>query len=171
MSGGHNSFGLTVSNVRVNMPDAAPADPRRRADREGAPGAGRRAEDRERRVLHGWRHARERRRRVPRPDHCVRRPLNEARSLAVIREIKRAIPEQADPEVVSSHHHWDHLGGLRAYVAKENVTIVLQKNNLPTRRGALDSAVDAAAGSAGAVPAGRGLGGLHLRERSARSSC
>ena len=32
---------------------------------------------------------------------------------------------------MSSHHHWDHLGGLRAYVAKENVTIVLQKNNLP----------------------------------------
>ena len=33
--------------------------------------------------------------------------------------------------MVSSHHHWDHLGGLRAYVAKENVTIVVQQNNLP----------------------------------------
>ena len=58
-------------------------------------------------------------------------PLDEARSLAVIREIKRAIPNKPIRYVVSSHHHWDHLGGLRAYVAKENVTIVLQKNNLP----------------------------------------
>jgi glyoxylase-like metal-dependent hydrolase (beta-lactamase superfamily II) len=58
-------------------------------------------------------------------------PLNEARSLAVIREVKRAIPNKPIKYVVSSHHHWDHLGGLRAYVASENVTVVMQQNNLP----------------------------------------
>jgi glyoxylase-like metal-dependent hydrolase (beta-lactamase superfamily II) len=58
-------------------------------------------------------------------------PLNEARSLAVIAEIKKAIPNKPIRYVVSSHHHWDHLGGLRAYVAKENVTVILQQNNLP----------------------------------------
>ena len=30
---------------------------------------------------------------------------------------------------MSTHHHWDHLGGVRAYVAQEGVTIVLQENN------------------------------------------
>jgi glyoxylase-like metal-dependent hydrolase (beta-lactamase superfamily II) len=30
---------------------------------------------------------------------------------------------------VSTHHHWDHLGGVRAYVAQEGVTIILQESN------------------------------------------
>ena len=30
---------------------------------------------------------------------------------------------------MSTHHHWDHLGGVRAYVAQEGVTIVLQQAN------------------------------------------
>ena len=65
-------------------------------------------------------------------DHItvVEAPLNEARSLAVIREVKRLIPNKAIRYLVSTHHHWDHLGGVRAYVAKENLTIVVQQNNL-----------------------------------------
>ena len=66
-------------------------------------------------------------------DHItvVEAPLDEARSLAVIREVKRLIPNKPIKYLVSTHHHWDHLGGLRTYVAKENVTVVLQQNNLP----------------------------------------
>jgi len=30
---------------------------------------------------------------------------------------------------VSTHHHWDHLGGVRAYVQQEGVTIILQESN------------------------------------------
>ena len=43
-------------------------------------------------------------------------PLNEARSLAVIEEIVRLIPGKPIRWVVNSHQHFDHAGGLRAYM-------------------------------------------------------
>ncbi len=43
-------------------------------------------------------------------------PLNEARSLAVIEEIVRLIPDKPIRWVINSHQHFDHAGGLRAYV-------------------------------------------------------
>jgi len=42
-------------------------------------------------------------------------PLSEARSLAVIEEIARRIPNKPIRFVVNSHQHFDHTGGLRAY--------------------------------------------------------
>jgi glyoxylase-like metal-dependent hydrolase (beta-lactamase superfamily II) len=42
-------------------------------------------------------------------------PLSEARSLAVIEEIVRRIPNKPIRFVVNSHQHFDHTGGLRAY--------------------------------------------------------
>jgi glyoxylase-like metal-dependent hydrolase (beta-lactamase superfamily II) len=42
-------------------------------------------------------------------------PLSEARSLAVIEEIVRRIPDKPIRFVVNSHQHFDHTGGLRAY--------------------------------------------------------
>jgi glyoxylase-like metal-dependent hydrolase (beta-lactamase superfamily II) len=42
-------------------------------------------------------------------------PLSEARSLAVIDEIVRRIPDKPIRFVVNSHQHFDHTGGLRAY--------------------------------------------------------
>jgi glyoxylase-like metal-dependent hydrolase (beta-lactamase superfamily II) len=59
----------------------------------------------------------------------IEAPLNEDRSLAVIAEVKRLIPNKPIRYLVSTHHHWDHLGGVRAYVAQEGVTIVLQEAN------------------------------------------
>ena len=131
VSGGHNSFGLTVTNVRANVPDAAPAIPDAVRTAKAPPvqvdvqkiGNG---------IFYmgGGTHASvavEFRDQITVFDA----PLNEARSLAVIAEIKKAIPNKPIRYVVSSHHHWDHLGGLRAYVAKENVTVILQQNNLP----------------------------------------
>ena len=51
-------------------------------------------------------------------DHVtvIEAPLNEARSLAVIGEVYRLIPDKPIKFIVTTHHHWDHLGGLRAYV-------------------------------------------------------
>ena len=43
-------------------------------------------------------------------------PLNEARSLAVIEEIVRLIPDKPIRWVINSHQHFDHAGGLRAYM-------------------------------------------------------
>ena len=143
VSGGHNSFGLTVRNVRVNMPDAAPAVPDAVRTANVPPVQVESQKIGERRVLHGRRNARQRRRRVPRSHHCVRRAAQRGALARRDREVKKTIPNKPIRYVVSSHHHWDHLGGLRAYVAQENVTIVLQQNNLPTTRRSLGSAVDA----------------------------
>jgi glyoxylase-like metal-dependent hydrolase (beta-lactamase superfamily II) len=58
----------------------------------------------------------------------VEAPLNEQRSLAVIDEVKKLIPGKPIRYVVSTHHHFDHSGGLRAYVA-EGSTIVTSDIN------------------------------------------
>jgi glyoxylase-like metal-dependent hydrolase (beta-lactamase superfamily II) len=43
-------------------------------------------------------------------------PLNEDRSLAVIDEIVRLAPDKPIRWVINSHQHFDHVGGLRAYM-------------------------------------------------------
>lgn len=58
----------------------------------------------------------------------VEAPLNEQRSLAVIEEAKKLIPNKPIRYVVNTHHHFDHSGGLRTYV-NEGATIVTQDIN------------------------------------------
>ena len=43
-------------------------------------------------------------------------PLNEARSLAVIEEVVKLAPGKPIRWLISSHPHFDHIGGLRAYL-------------------------------------------------------
>jgi glyoxylase-like metal-dependent hydrolase (beta-lactamase superfamily II) len=50
-------------------------------------------------------------------------PLNDARSNAVIAETHKLIPNKPIRYLVNTHHHFDHLGGIRAYVA-EGATVV-----------------------------------------------
>jgi glyoxylase-like metal-dependent hydrolase (beta-lactamase superfamily II) len=59
----------------------------------------------------------------------IEAPLNEERSLAVIAEVKKLISNKPIRYLVSTHHHWDHLGGVRGYVHQEGVTIILQESN------------------------------------------
>lgn len=63
-------------------------------------------------------------------DHVavVEAPLNEQRSLAVIAEVKKAIPNKPIRYVINSHHHFDHAGGLRTYV-DEGATVITQEGN------------------------------------------
>ena len=58
----------------------------------------------------------------------VEAPLNEARSLAVIAEVRRLIPNKPIRYVVNTHHHFDHSGGLRAYVAQSATVVTHQAN-------------------------------------------
>jgi glyoxylase-like metal-dependent hydrolase (beta-lactamase superfamily II) len=53
----------------------------------------------------------------------IEAPLNEQRSLAVISEVKKLIPNKPIRYLVNTHHHFDHSGGLRTYV-DEGATIV-----------------------------------------------
>jgi glyoxylase-like metal-dependent hydrolase (beta-lactamase superfamily II) len=55
-------------------------------------------------------------------------PQNEERSLAVIAELRRTIPNKPIRYMVNTHHHWDHLGGARTYVA-EGATVVTHESN------------------------------------------
>lgn len=58
----------------------------------------------------------------------VEAPQNEARSLAVIAEARRLIPGKPIRYVVNTHHHFDHSGGLRTYVALGATLVTHQAN-------------------------------------------
>lgn len=58
----------------------------------------------------------------------VEAPQNEERSLAVIAEVQRLVPDKPIRYVVNTHHHFDHAGGLRTYMAM-GTTVVTQESN------------------------------------------
>lgn len=57
-------------------------------------------------------------------------PLNDDRAVAVIDAVKKTIPNKPIRYVVNTHHHFDHLGGVRACVA-EGATILTAAENKP----------------------------------------
>lgn len=63
-------------------------------------------------------------------DHMVviEAPLNEERSLAVIEAVTSLVPDKPIRFIVNTHHHWDHLGGLRSYV-HEGATVIMHDGN------------------------------------------
>ena len=129
VSGGHNSFGLTVGNVQLNVANSVPAVPDAVKTATVPP-----VRVESTKVADGFWY-------VGGGSHSsmavefrdfvtvIEAPLNEDRSLAVIREVKKLIPNKPIRYLVSTHHHWDHSGGVRTYVAQEGVTIVLQQAN------------------------------------------
>jgi glyoxylase-like metal-dependent hydrolase (beta-lactamase superfamily II) len=63
-------------------------------------------------------------------DHLVviEGPQDDARATAVIAEVKKTVPNKPIKYVVNSHHHFDHAGGLGAFVA-EGTTIITHDAN------------------------------------------
>ncbi len=57
-------------------------------------------------------------------------PQNDQRAEAIIAESKKLIPNKPIKYVVNTHHHFDHAGGLRAFVA-EGATVVTHQMNKP----------------------------------------
>ena len=60
----------------------------------------------------------------------VEGPLNDERAVAVIAAVKKLVPNKPIRYVVNTHHHFDHSGGLRAFVA-EGATVLTQALNKP----------------------------------------
>lgn len=58
----------------------------------------------------------------------IEAPLNEERSLAVLAEVGRIIPNKPIRYVVNTHHHFDHSGGLRTYMAQGATLVTAQSN-------------------------------------------
>ena len=63
-------------------------------------------------------------------DHVtvIEAPLNEERSLALISEVRKLVPDKPIKYLVMTHHHFDHSGGVRTFVA-EGATIVTHRLN------------------------------------------
>lgn len=60
----------------------------------------------------------------------VEGPQGDARSMAVMAEVKKLVPNKPIKYLVNTHHHFDHSGGVRAFAA-EGVTIVTHELNRP----------------------------------------
>jgi glyoxylase-like metal-dependent hydrolase (beta-lactamase superfamily II) len=58
----------------------------------------------------------------------IEAPLDEARSTAVIAEAKKLAPNKPIKYLINTHHHFDHSGGVRTYVA-EGSTIITHEMN------------------------------------------
>src|SRR5438552_3896353 len=128
LSVAHNSMEITVNNVQPNVtvaamtvPDAVQraAAPRERAESQKlADGVW---------LIAGGTHnslAVDFREYVA----VIEAPLNEDRSLAVIGEVTRLIPNKPIKYVVNTHQHFDHTGGLRTYLAQGATIITHQAN-------------------------------------------
>jgi glyoxylase-like metal-dependent hydrolase (beta-lactamase superfamily II) len=63
-------------------------------------------------------------------DHLllVEAPLNDARTLAVIRRARELRPGKPIHAVITTHHHFDHAGGVRAAIA-EGLTVITHAKN------------------------------------------
>jgi glyoxylase-like metal-dependent hydrolase (beta-lactamase superfamily II) len=55
-------------------------------------------------------------------------PLSENRSLAVIAEVKKLLPNKPIRYLVNTHHHFDHSSGVRTYVAEGAVIVTHEVN-------------------------------------------
>jgi glyoxylase-like metal-dependent hydrolase (beta-lactamase superfamily II) len=58
----------------------------------------------------------------------IEAPLNEKRAIAVIDEVHRLVPSKPIRYLVNTHHHFDHSGGMRTFVA-EGATVVTDHLN------------------------------------------
>jgi glyoxylase-like metal-dependent hydrolase (beta-lactamase superfamily II) len=131
VSGGDHAFGLeTVSDLQINVADAALTVPTdvQSANLPPVRVESQRLSDGVWLIGGGSHHSVA----IAFDDHVavIEAPLNEARSLAVIDEVYRLMPDKPIRFIVTTHHHWDHLGGLRAYV-HEGATVITHESNKP----------------------------------------
>jgi glyoxylase-like metal-dependent hydrolase (beta-lactamase superfamily II) len=126
--GGHNWLDVRFSDIKVNVANAATAAP----DNVRAPAqpqtnvvATRLADG----VVHmgGGSHNSVA---VEFKDYVavIEAPLDQQRSLAVIAKTRETFPNKPIRYVINTHNHFDHLGGIRTYVA-EGATVITEDKN------------------------------------------
>ncbi len=127
--GGHPTLDVTITEVKLN-PTFTPNPPTRGPGGESGPPPAntQKLADGVWYVTGGSHHSVA----VEFKDHVVviEAPQNDDRSQAVIEAVKQAIPNKPIRYLVNTHHHFDHSGGLRTYVA-EGATLVTHKINQP----------------------------------------
>jgi len=126
--GGHNFLDLRATDVKINVADAAltvpdsvrnaPAPQQRVVATQLAPGVV---------LMGGTSHNSVA---VEFKDFVtvIEGPLNNGRSNAVIAEVKKTFPNKPIRYLVNTHNHFDHLGGVRGYVA-EGATVITDDKN------------------------------------------
>lgn len=60
----------------------------------------------------------------------IESPLNDARAAGILAEAKKLVPEKPIKYLINTHAHFDHLGGVRYFVA-EGATVITQERNKP----------------------------------------
>jgi glyoxylase-like metal-dependent hydrolase (beta-lactamase superfamily II) len=60
----------------------------------------------------------------------IESPLNDARAMGLIAEAKKLVPNKPIKYLINTHNHFDHAGGVRAFVA-EGATVITQEMNKP----------------------------------------
>jgi glyoxylase-like metal-dependent hydrolase (beta-lactamase superfamily II) len=127
-TGGRNWFDVRVSDAKVNVPDAAQAVPDavRSATAPQVRVASQKLADGVWFIGGGSHNSLA----VEHKDYVtvIEGPLDDARSNAVIAETHKLIPNKPIRYLVNTHHHWDHLGGIRAFVA-EGATVITDDHN------------------------------------------
>ena len=125
--GGYPVFDLTVTEAKANVAlDLAVPDTVRQAAPPAAQVTSEKLADGVWYLAGGTHHSVA----VEFADHVavIEAPLNEDRSIAVIAEVKKLLPAKPIRYLINTHHHFDHSGGLRTYVA-EGATIVTHQSN------------------------------------------
>jgi len=125
--GGHPVFDLTVTEAKANVAlDLSVPDTVRQATPPAAQVTSEKLADGVWYLTGGTHHSVA----VEFSDHVavIEAPLNEDRSNAVIAEVKKLLPAKPIRYLINTHHHFDHSGGLRTYVA-EGATIVTHQSN------------------------------------------
>src|SRR5438874_4816729 len=127
--GGHNFLDVRFSDIKVNVPNAAQAVPDNVRNAPPVATSNVVATKLADGVVHmgGGSHNSVA---VEFKDYVtmIEAPLDQQRSLAVIAEVKKQFPNKPIRYVINTHNHFDHLGGLRTYVA-EGATVIAEEKN------------------------------------------